>query len=291
MKRRTPIKKGALSAGRFMKKTHANALHRDGVDNSTSKPVTATKRVFRQPSPELVQIYGYHAVCVALTARRRKLLDLYATDNSLARIKEIAAAAGLSPKLVETQELSAHLGEDVVHQGLLLEARPLPEADIADIANNYGVVLVLDQITDPHNVGSILRTSCGFGVDAIVVTERHSPSMAGVLAKTASGALEHVTIVRVVNIARSLDQLREAGYMIVGLDSEGENSLQSLSLVQPITLVLGAEGKGLRRLTRERCDTIARLELAGPIKSLNVSNACAAALSLINYRLNKNPKV
>ncbi|NDB69450.1 MAG: 23S rRNA (guanosine(2251)-2'-O)-methyltransferase RlmB [Methylocystaceae bacterium] len=274
-----------------MKKPHAHAIHRAGVDKSTSKPVTATKRIFRQPTPELVQIYGYHAVYAALTARRRKLLDLYATDNSLARIKEIAAAAGLSPKLVDTQELSAHLGEDVVHQGLLLEARPLPESDIADITHNYGIVLVLDQITDPHNVGSILRTSCGFGVDAIVVTERHSPAMAGVLAKTASGALEHVTIVRVVNIARSLDQLREAGYMIVGLDSEGENSLQSLSLVQPITLVLGAEGKGLRRLTRERCDTIARLELAGPIKSLNVSNACAAALSLINYRLNKNPKV
>jgi 23S rRNA (guanosine2251-2'-O)-methyltransferase len=291
MKRRTPITKGTPSAGSFMKKPYANAIHRAGFDKSTSKPVTATKRIFRQPTPELIQIYGYHAVYAALTARRRKLLDLYATDNSLARIKEIAAAAGLCPKLVETQELSTHLGEDVVHQGLLLEARPLPEADIADIIHNYGVVLVLDQITDPQNVGSILRTSCGFGVDAIVVTERHSPSMTGVLAKTASGALEHVTIVRVVNIARSLDQLREAGYMIVGLDSEGENSLQSLSLVQPITLVLGAEGKGLRRLTRERCDAIARLELAGPIKSLNVSNACAAALSLINYRLNKNPKV
>ena len=291
MKRRPQITKGTPSVGSFMKKPHANAFHKAGVDKSTSKPVTATKRIFRQPTPELVQIYGYHAVYAALTARRRKLLDLYATDNSLARIKEIAAAAGLSPKLVDIHELSAHLGEDVVHQGLLLEARPLPEADIADITHNYGIVLVLDQITDPHNVGSILRTSCGFGVDAIVVTERHSPSMAGVLAKTASGALEHVTIIRVVNIARSLDQLREAGYMIVGLDSEGENSLQSLNLIQPITLVLGAEGKGLRRLTRERCDTIARLELAGPIKSLNVSNACAAALSLINYRLNKNPKV
>jgi len=291
MKRRPQITKGTPSVGSFMKKPHTNAFHKAGVDKSTSKPVTATKRIFRQPTPELVQIYGYHAVYAALTARRRKLLDLYATDNSLARIKEIAAAAGLSPKLVDIHELSAHLGEDVVHQGLLLEARPLPESDIADITHNYGIVLVLDQITDPHNVGSILRTSCGFGVDAIVVTERHSPAMAGVLAKTASGALEHVTIVRVVNIARSLDQLREAGYMIVGLDSEGENSLQSLNLIQPITLVLGAEGKGLRRLTRERCDTIARLELAGPIKSLNVSNACAAALSLINYRLNKNPKV
>ncbi|WP_445730625.1 TrmH family RNA methyltransferase [Methylocystis sp. IM2] len=172
-----------------------------------------------------------------------------------------------------------------MHQGLLLEARPLPEADLSDIETKSGVVLALDQITDPHNVGAILRTACAFGVDALIVTERHSPEFTGVLAKAASGALEHVTIVTVVNLSRALDDLRERGYSVIGLDSEGSEPIESIRLAAPLALILGAEGKGLRRLTRERCDAIARLDLPGPIKSLNVSNACAAALTAIHMHL------
>jgi 23S rRNA (guanosine2251-2'-O)-methyltransferase len=221
----------------------------------------------------------------ALKGGRRKLLTLYATENALPRIVDLARAAGVEPRLVEARELSRHLGEEAVHQGLLLEARPLPEADISDIEAKSGVTLVLDQITDPHNVGAILRTACAFGVDALIVTERHSPQFAGVLAKAASGALEHVTIVPVVNLARALDLLRDRGYAIVGLDSEGAEPLETIPLATPLALVLGAEGKGLRRLTRERCDALARLDLPGPIKSLNVSNACAAALTVAHLRL------
>jgi 23S rRNA (guanosine2251-2'-O)-methyltransferase len=239
---------------------------------------------FRARSPDVVLLYGAHAVREALKSGRRKLLALYATDAATDRIGDLAKAAGLEPRLVDARDLSRHLGEDAVHQGLLIEARPLPEADVGDIASRAGIVLALDQITDPHNVGAILRTACAFGVDALILTERHSPEFSGALAKAASGALEHVTIVSVVNLARALDELRERGYSVVGLDSEGAESIETLALRKPLALVLGAEGRGLRRLTRERCDMIARLDLPGPIKSLNVSNACAAALALIRMR-------
>ncbi len=240
---------------------------------------------FRAPSPEVVILYGAHAVRAALEGERRKLLALYATETALPRIADLARAAGLEPRLVNARDLSRHLGEEAVHQGLLLEARPLPEADLADIQSKRGLVIVLDQITDPHNVGAILRTACAFGADALIVTERHSPEFSGVLAKAASGALEHVTIVPVVNLARALDELRERGYSVVGLDSEGAEPIDAIAFAKPLALVLGAEGKGLRRLTRERCDLIARLDLPGPIKSLNVSNACAAALGVVHLRL------
>jgi 23S rRNA (guanosine2251-2'-O)-methyltransferase len=240
---------------------------------------------FRRPAGDIVVLYGAHAVREALVAGRRKLLTLYATEGAAERIAPLAAAAGLTPKIVEARALSQRLGEESVHQGLMLEARPLPEADIADIEPKSGLVLVLDQVTDPHNVGAILRTAAAFAVDALVVTERHSPDFTGVLAKAASGALEHVTIVSVVNLARALEQLAARDFLIVGLDSEGPQPLEASPLRKPLALVLGAEGKGLRRLTRERCDLLARLDMPGPIKSLNVSNACAAALMALRLRL------
>ncbi len=245
----------------------------------------AARDPFRAASPEVVTLYGAHAVREALKSGRRKLLALYATESALPRIADLAKAAGLEPRLTDSRALSRHLGEEAVHQGLLLEARPLPEADLSDIETKSGVVLALDQITDPHNVGAILRTACAFGVDALIVTERHSPEFTGVLAKAASGALEHVTIVSVVNLARALDDLRGRGYSVIGLDSEGAEPIESMPLSAPLVLTLGAEGKGLRRLTRERCDAIVRLDLPGPIKSLNVSNACAATLTAIHMRL------
>lgn len=245
----------------------------------------ATRGPFHAPSADVVTLYGAHAVREALVSRRRKLLALYATEAALPRIAELAREARLEPRLVDARDLSRHLGDEAVHQGLLLEARPLPEADISDIVSNSGVVLALDQVTDPHNVGAILRTACAYGVDALIVTERHRPDMTGVLAKAASGALEHVTIVSVVNLARALDELRDRGYSVIGLDSEGSAPIETIPMSPPLALVLGAEGKGLRRLTRERCDLVARLDLPGPIKSLNVSNACAAALTVTRLRL------
>ncbi len=242
-------------------------------------------RAFRRPSPELAVLYGYHAVREALRAKKRACLDLFATAAAAERLTDEIKASGVILHLVDSETLFARLGQDAVHQGVFLEARPLPTLDISEIASNSGLVLALDQITDPHNVGAIIRTASAFAVDAIIVTDRHAPEFSGVLAKTASGGLEHTPIVEVVNLARALDQLGEAGYLRVGLDSEGPESLEKTTLSRPTALVLGAEGKGLRRLTRERCDILARLDMPGAIKSLNVSNACAIALTLTRAAL------
>jgi len=147
------------------------------------------------------------------------------------------------------------------------------------------MVLVLDQITDPHNVGAILRSAAAFDVKAIVTTARHSPEATGVLAKSASGALELVPLLLVQNLARALTAMNEQGFLTVGLDSQGSENLAELQLRQPLALVLGAEGKGLRQLTRETCQAVARLDLPGQIKSLNVSNAAALALYIGTSRL------
>src|SRR6202044_3445138 len=183
----------------------------------------------------------------------------------------------VSPEIVRPQVIDQRLGPDAVHQGLLAEADPLPSPDIGGLAQE-GIVLVLDQITDPHNVGAILRSAAAFAVKAIVTTARHSPEATGVLAKSASGALELVPIVIVQNLARGLAALKERGFLLVGLDSSAPDDLAAIDLQAPLALVLGAEGKGLRQLTGETCDRLARLDLPGEIKSLNVSNAAALAL-------------
>jgi 23S rRNA (guanosine2251-2'-O)-methyltransferase len=244
-------------------------------------------RSFRRPSPELAVLYGYHAVREALRAGKRNCLDLFATAPAAERLAGEIAASGVALHIVEPETLFSRLGQDSVHQGVFLEARPLPTLDITEITVQSGVVLALDQITDPHNVGAIFRTASAFAVDAIIVTDRHAPEFSAVLAKAASGGLEHVPVVEVVNLARALDKLGEAGFLRVGLDSEGTESLEKTRLSRPTVLVLGAEGKGLRRLTRERCDVLARLDMPGAIKSLNVSNACAVALTLVHAALPK----
>jgi 23S rRNA (guanosine2251-2'-O)-methyltransferase len=244
-----------------------------------------TERAFRRPSPDLAGLYGFHAVREALRNDRRECLDLFATAAAAEKLADDIKARGIHLHLVDSDALAARLGADAVHQGVFLEARPLKALDVSEIENRSGLVLALDQITDPHNVGAILRTAAAFAADAVIVTERNAPDFSGVLAKTASGGIEHAPLVEVVNLARALDRLGEDGYLRVGLDSEGPESLEKTVLSRPLVLVLGAEGKGLRRLTREKCDVLARLDMPGAIKSLNVSNACAVALALARARL------
>ncbi len=227
---------------------------------------------------DVVRIYGFHSVEAALKAPRRGLIRLYATAAAADRLKAAIDARAVETRILSLDEISARSPRDAVHQGLLLEARPLAPIDVSELPTR-GLVIVLDQITDPHNVGAILRTAAAFAVDALVTTERHSP-FSGALAKSASGGLEHVPICTVTNLARALTEMGDIGYLRVGLDSEAPATLDAIMLARPLALVLGAEDKGLRRLTRERCDALARVELPGAIKSLNVSNAAAVALAL-----------
>src|SRR5215468_4458914 len=222
-------------------------------------------------------LYGWHTVTLALQNPQRRIRKLILTENAARRLAEENIATRISPDIVRPNEIDRLLTPDAVHQGLLAEADPLPSPDIDDLALE-GMVLVLDQITDPHNVGAIMRSAAAFAVKAIVTTARHSPEATGVLAKAASGALELVPLVTVQNLARALTGLNERGFMTVGLDSAGTENLSAMALKAPLALVLGAEGKGLRQLTRETCTALARLDMPGEIKSLNVSNAAVLAL-------------
>jgi 23S rRNA (guanosine2251-2'-O)-methyltransferase len=222
-------------------------------------------------------LYGWHAVLEALRNPRRRMRKLYLTPNALRRLEEERVELPLTTEIVRPDALDARLGGDAVHQGLLLEAEPLPPVELESLPAD-GLLLVLDQITDPHNVGAILRTAAAFAVDAVVTTARHSPEATGVLAKSASGGLEHVPIAIVPNLARALAELSERGFWRIGLDSEAPATLAEAAFGGGTALVLGAEGKGLRQLTRQSCDALARLDMPGAIKSLNVSNACAIAL-------------
>jgi 23S rRNA (guanosine2251-2'-O)-methyltransferase len=266
-------------------KTWHSELHPAGAGTGGQNLAQAKAPIFRRAASGVAVLYGFHAVREALRGKRRKLLDIYATEAAARRLEGELAEARLCPHIVEALDLARRLGAGAVHQGVMLEALPLPPLDLSDIVMKSGIVLVLDQITDPHNVGAILRTAAAFGVDAVVVTHRHAPEMAGVVAKAASGGIEHVAIIGVVNLARALERLGDDGYLRLGLDLEAELSLATVSLRRPIALVLGGEGKGLRRLSRENCDFLVCLDMPGAIKSLNVSNACAVALTLVRAGL------
>jgi 23S rRNA (guanosine2251-2'-O)-methyltransferase len=239
----------------------------------------------RDSSPDgPVVLYGWHTVAAALANPQRQIRKLWLSENAARRLADDHIDTRVPPEIVRPSLIDQRLGPDAVHQGLLAEADPLPSPDI-DTLPLEGLVLVLDQITDPHNVGAILRSAAAFAVKAIVTTARHSPEATGVLAKSASGALELVPIVTVQNLARALTELNDQGFMTVGLDSQGAEDLGAVKLRQPLALVLGAEGKGLRQLTRETCSVVARLDMPGEIKSLNVSNAAVLALYIGASRL------
>jgi 23S rRNA (guanosine2251-2'-O)-methyltransferase len=238
----------------------------------------------RETDRDTAILYGWHTVEAALANPHRRIRAIYATENAAKRLAAEGPALKVAPQIVRPDEIARRLGPDAVHNGLLAEADPLDAPDLSELPAE-GIVLVLDQITDPHNVGAILRSAAAFGVKALVTTARHSPEATGVLAKSASGALDHVPIVTVQNLARGLSALRKRGFLLVGLDSKGDADLAATELRGPLALVLGAEGKGLRQLTRETCDRTARLDLPGTIKSLNVSNAAALALYVATTRL------
>jgi 23S rRNA (guanosine2251-2'-O)-methyltransferase len=237
----------------------------------------ARRESLRPESDGPTVLYGWHTVTAALKNPARRLRKLLVTDNTARRLTEEGIVSPIAPEIVRPSAIAERLLPDTVHQGLYLETDALDAPAIESLPAK-GIVLVLDQITDPHNVGAIMRSAAAFGVAAIVMTQRHSPEATGALAKAASGALELVPLVSVQNLARALATLKQSGFLVVGLDSDGENDVAALPLRAPLALVLGAEGKGLRQLTKETCDHVARIDVPGDLKSLNVSNAAAVSL-------------
>ncbi len=229
------------------------------------------------PDTGPVYLYGLHTVRAALDNTNRIKKVLLATPNALMRLRETGEIGKVQVKETTPKELDRLLGEDAVHQGAALEVDPVSRFGLDDITP-LKLVVVLDQITDPHNVGAILRTACAFGADAVITTARHSPRETGVMAKSASGALDLVPMIEVRNLGDALEKLKTRGMLVLGFDSESEQQLKPRSGDQPLAIVMGAEGKGLRQRTRELCDEMVKLDMPGPIKSLNVSNAAAIAL-------------
>ncbi len=231
----------------------------------------------------VVRLYGIHAVEAALQNPKRKVERLLLTENAEIRLRPVLAERQATPERVAPRDLDRVLGPDTVHQGALLETEPLEEPSLGELASGAdagGPLVVLDHVTDPHNVGAILRSCSVFGAAGLVMTRRHSPPLDGTLAKSASGALEHVAIALVQNLARSLAELKELGFAVLGLDDGADALIEEEAFDGRIALVLGAEGKGLRELTRTSCDRLCRIATTGPIASLNVSNAAAVTLHL-----------
>lgn len=227
-------------------------------------------------------LYGFHAVSAALRNPARKAQRLILTKTAEAELTSQGLSLGkdlpVQAEILGGDEIAALLPPGAVHQGIALKVTPLPELTVDEACDGASRVVVLDQVTDPHNFGAILRSAAVFGAGALITTDRNSPPLGGALAKAASGGLEKVRIAKVTNLVRAIDELKDLGFEVIGLDGEGEVSLPEFKTGPKVALVLGAEGAGLRRLTREHCDILARLPASGEMRSLNVSNAAAVAL-------------
>lgn len=230
---------------------------------------------------EAAWLFGLHAVAAALANPGRRCHRLLATRQGEEGLGDAPAAHGIRPQIVDRREIERLLPAGAVHQGVALLADPPPAPDLEDVlagTEERATLIILDQATDPRNVGAVLRTAAAFDAAAAIMPERHAPGSTGVLAKAASGALEIVPLVRVTNLARALERIKAAGFWCLGLDGTGPSSLAEADLSGRIALVLGAEGTGLRRLTREHCDIVVRIPISGRVESLNLATAAAIAL-------------
>lgn len=226
-----------------------------------------------------VRLWGHHAVEAALKNPERQHLKLWATREAIANL-DGELPSDFPVEYAQGVDLARLVARDAPHQGLVLECAPLEDMFLDDVLDGDPArpVVVLDSVTDPHNVGAILRSAAAFNACALVTQDRHAPPESGTLAKSASGALEIVPWVRVVNLSRALEDMAEAGYWRIGMDGEAEATLAEALPAGPVALVLGAEGEGLRHNVAQHCDAIARLPIDAAMESLNVSNAAAIAL-------------
>ena len=252
----------------------------------TKKPawVVDKERNRKVEAKETVWLFGLHAVRDALMNPAREKLRLVVTKNALDKLEEAVAFAGIEPELADPRSFHVPIDEGSVHQGAAMEVRPLNWGKLADVAisgTGAPLLVLLDRVTDPHNVGAVLRSAEVFGARAVIAPRHHSAPETGALAKTASGALERQPYLRVPNLGDAMQELRDMGYVLIGLDGDGTVTLaEALATAGPraVGLVLGAEGPGLRERTRETCDVIARIPFSGAFGSLNVSNAAAVGL-------------
>ncbi len=269
------------------------SVNRRGVAMSgTTKPtwVVDKERSKRAEAKETVWLFGLHAVRDALVNPARDKLRLILTKNAYDKPKDAVAASGLEPDVVEPRNFRVPIAEDSVHQGAALEARPLNWGKLEEVCiagQGSALVVCLDRVTDPHNVGAVLRSAEVFGARAVIAPRHHSASETGSLAKTASGALERQPYLRVTNLADAMEELRQMGFRLIGLDGDGTMTLEEAMAEaggRAIAFVLGAEGPGLRDRTRDTCDVIAKIPAMGQFGSLNVSNAAAVALYAASTR-------
>ncbi len=243
---------------------------------------------------ERLTLFGMHAVREAWLNPVRQIDGLYITPTLLEEFEQhihAAKKAGLKrpePVLVERSRLDASFPEGTVHQGIALRSTLLEESGATDIINageeriktqgKRSLVLILDQVTDPHNIGAIIRSASAFGITGMIVQKKHTPPLQGIVGKTACGGLDHLLVAHETNLARTMEQLKDKGYYVIGLDERGEESLEDFTPPERCAFVLGAEGPGLRRLTKDGCDQMIKLPTGGAVGSLNVSNAAAICL-------------
>ncbi len=254
--------------------------------SGTTKPtwIVDKERAKRAEAKETVWLFGLHAVRDALVNPAREKLRLVVTKNALDKLAEAVAVSGLEPELTDPRNFRVPIAEDSVHQGAAMEVRPLHWGKLAEVCiSGQGAPLVvcLDRVTDPHNVGAVLRSAEVFGARAVIAPRHHSAPETGALAKTASGALERQPYLRVTNLAEAMEELREMGFVLIGLDGDGTVTLAEAMAgagSRAVALILGAEGPGLRDKTRDTCDVVARVPFQGAFGSLNVSNAAAVGL-------------
>jgi 23S rRNA (guanosine2251-2'-O)-methyltransferase len=235
----------------------------------------------RAPKRGEYWIYGTHAALAALANPERRKSRVLATAGFLEAYPDVAGISDV--EVVKRAALDDELPEGAVHQGIAVSSLPLPGLDLEDVLGGLDTatnicVAVLDQASDPRNIGAVLRSAAAFGVSCVIVQDRHAPPETGAMAKAASGALEHVAVIRAVNLARTLGELKDRGFWCVGLDGSADDVLSETRLDGPTALVFGAEGRGLRRLTRETCDILAKIPLSENVESLNLANAVSVAL-------------
>ena len=249
------------------------------------KWVVEKERQKRASAAETVWLFGLHAVRDALMNPAREKLRLVVTKNAADKLADAIAASGVTPEVSDPRNFAAPIDPQSVHQGAALEVKPLDWGRIGDVCagspDRVPRVILLDRVTDPHNVGAILRSAEVFGAAAVIAPRHHSAPETGALAKTASGALERQPYLRVRNLADAMTELQRMGYIVLGLAGEAEQSIEQAleeRRDRPVALVLGAEGPGLRQKTRETCDALVRIDFSGAFGSLNVSNAAAVAL-------------